>query len=91
MDCITVLIEFRKIFLDILDQLIKDLILQNISLVDYLIPLLRIFFENFKYLKPYYIILKHLIGDKMKGTICKSLKAYYYCFKNLTVLFLEIS
>ena len=59
--------------------------------MDCLIPLLRIFFENFKYLEPYCIILKHLIGNKMKGIICRSLKAYYYCPKNLTVPFLETS
>ena len=90
-DRITALIESKKIFLTILDQLIRDLILQNISLVDGLIPLLRTFFKNLKYLKPYYIILKHLIGNKIKGTIYKSLKGCYYCSKNLTVPFLETS
>jgi hypothetical protein len=83
--------EFRKIFPAILDQLIRDFILQNISLVDCLIPLLRTFFENLKYLKPYYIILKHLIGNKMKRIICWSLEAYYYYPKNLIILFLETS
>ena len=73
MDCIIVLIKSREIFPVILDQLIKDLILQNISSVDCLIPLLKTFFENLKYLKLYCIILKHLIGNKMKGIIYKSL------------------
>ncbi|XTI84252.1 hypothetical protein V2W45_1465362 [Cenococcum geophilum] len=63
----------------------------NISLVDCLIPLLRTFFENLKYLKPCCIILKHLIGNKIKGTIYKSLKGCYYCPKNLTIPFLEMS
>ena len=83
--------ESKKIFLTILDQLIRDLILQNISLVDCLIPLLRTFFKNLKYLEPCCIILKHLIGNKMKGTIYKSLKGSYYCPKNLTVPFLKTS
>jgi hypothetical protein len=83
--------ESRKIFPAILDQLIRDLILQNISSVDCLILLLRTFFENFKYLKPYCIILKHLISNKIKGIICWSLKAYYYYPKNLIIPFLEIS
>jgi hypothetical protein len=69
-NCITALIESRKIFPAILDQSIRDFILQNISLVDCLIPLLRTFFENLKYLKLCYIILKHLIGNEMKGIIC---------------------
>ena len=90
-DCIIALMESRKIFPAILDQLIRDLILQNISLVNYLIPLLKTFFENLKYLKPYCIILKHLISNKIKGIIYRSLKAYYYYSKNLTVLFLKIS
>jgi len=71
--------------------LIRDFILQNISLINCLIPLLRNFFENLKYLKPYYIILKRLIGNKMKQTIYWSLEAYYYNFKNLIILFLETS
>ena len=83
--------ESGKIFPDILDQSIRGLILQNISLVDYLIPLLRTFFKNLKYLEPYYIILKYLISNKIKGTICRSLKACYYPPKNLIILFLEIS
>ena len=83
--------ESRKIFPTILDQLIRDLILQNISLIDYLIPLLRTFFKNLKYLEPCYIILKRLIGNKIKQTICQSLKAYYYSPKNLIIPFLETS
>ena len=90
-DCVTALMESRKIFLTILDQLIRDLILQNISLVDYLIPLLRTFFKNLKYLKPYYIILKRLISNKIKQIICQSFKACYYSPKNVIIPFLKIS
>ncbi|OCK91871.1 uncharacterized protein K441DRAFT_573157, partial [Cenococcum geophilum 1.58] len=51
------------IFPTITDFYKRDALFKNILLVPYLISTLRSCFKNLKYLKPYYTILKQLLGS----------------------------
>jgi hypothetical protein len=59
-------LELRKetIFSAIINTNHREMILQNLKQICYLIPFIRIFQENFKYLRPYTHVIRKLISGK---------------------------
>jgi hypothetical protein len=68
----------RIIFPSVVDEDVRRTLLSNITNLPSLIPSLFTFFETLKYLEPLCDILKRLIGDKMKGTIRRSLLGCFF-------------
>jgi hypothetical protein len=71
------LMQSRTVFPTINDETIRSTLLRNISSVSCLIPSLRTFFENLKYLEPCCTALRALVGPKQKETIRTALFASY--------------
>ncbi|KAI9708411.1 MAG: hypothetical protein M1828_002992 [Chrysothrix sp. TS-e1954] len=55
----------------------RNALLENISRVSGLIPSLRTFFENLKYLEPCSLILKQLLPRKIRGTVRQAYERAY--------------
>ncbi|KAF2259650.1 hypothetical protein CC78DRAFT_410437, partial [Lojkania enalia] len=89
---VTFLMESNQIFATLPDEPgIKNEILQSIKSVRCLIPSLRTFFENQKYLEPCCIILRTLLGESEKRSIWKGFSANYFRPPELYVQYSEQS
>lgn len=67
----------RKIFVRILDPVLRETVLRNIFAVEGTIPSLFTFYENTKHLEPCAKAIKTLIGTPIGGTLCAALKLLY--------------
>jgi hypothetical protein len=74
----TKLMEERKIFCTLQDEAAREEVLQNILVQDQLIPSLRTFFEDQKYLEHCSLILKSLLDDSEKRPLWRAFKANYW-------------
>ena len=74
-----------RIFQSIVGSELRAALMGNISTISCLIPSLRTFFENQKYLEPCCDILKRLAGPLKKRTILQNLMASYRRPAQLTV------
>ncbi|KAF2650673.1 hypothetical protein K491DRAFT_666825 [Lophiostoma macrostomum CBS 122681] len=77
-DYVSGLMQGGVIFPLVVDESLRRALLANICGVSSLIPSLWTFFETLKYLEPVCDILKRLIGNKMKGTIRRSLLGLFF-------------
>jgi hypothetical protein len=84
-DCLSLWIEDRTIFPSIVEDGLRRALLANIASIPSLIPTLSTFFEALKYLEPICDVLKRLIGDKMKGSIRRSLLGCFFRPKSIRV------
>lgn len=75
----------RQLFSALTDPLKRDLLLQAIQSQRCLIPTLRTFFENQKYLEPCSMILKTLLDDAEKRSLWQSFRANFFQPENLRV------
>ncbi|KAH7065100.1 hypothetical protein B0J12DRAFT_561719 [Macrophomina phaseolina] len=67
-----------EIFGQVSNEAVRGRIKSNLSSVQVLIPTLRSFFENLKYLEPCSLILKRLLDPDDKRSIYRCLKAAYF-------------
>jgi hypothetical protein len=74
----TKLMEERKIFCTLQNEAAREEILQNILVQDRLIPSLRTFFEDQKYLEPCSLVLKSLLDDSEKRPLWRAFSANYW-------------
>lgn len=77
-DLIESYISSGEIFRNVTHEPARQGILHTLKSVPGLIPSLRSFFENLKYLEPCSHILKKLLGSKEKRTIYEGLSAAYF-------------
>lgn len=68
----------NELFPSVVDQNARSKLLQNICEVECLIPTLWTFFENLKYLEPCCDAIKQILGDKLRGTLRRSLMGCYF-------------
>lgn len=66
-----------KIFVRILDLVLRETVLRNIFVVEGTIPSLFTFYENTKHLEPCAKAIKTLIRTPIGGTLCAALKLLY--------------
>jgi hypothetical protein len=68
----------KDLFPSVVDENVRQALLQNILQLSVLIPTLWTFFETLKYLEPCCDALKQIIGNNMKSTIRSSLMGSYF-------------
>jgi uncharacterized protein YbdZ (MbtH family) len=89
---VTRLMDDHKIFCEIVQPNIRVDILQRIRSIKCLIPSLRTFFENQKYLEPCASILRKLLGEREKKySLWRGFCANYYAPEKLQVQWAEDS
>ena len=71
-------LESEIIFSQVEDDIKRKILLKNLERVSCIIPSLKTFFENLKYLEPCCQILKHLLPMERPRTIRRELWAHYY-------------
>lgn len=72
------LFEKREIFPTVLDEDDRNTLRANIFGLNTLVPTLWTFFETLKYLEPMCESLKYMLGDRLRGSIRKSLMGCYF-------------
>jgi hypothetical protein len=68
---IDVIMETDHLFSLVSNLAVRQSLLRNLFTVPCLIPSMRVFLENLKYLEPYYNVLKGLIDYTSNSTICE--------------------
>lgn len=84
-DHVSSMMKDHVIFPSVIDETVRKVLLENIVNLPSLIPSLWTFFETLKYLEPICDALKQLIGNKMKGTIRKSLLGSFFPPEKISV------
>ncbi|KAI9674061.1 MAG: hypothetical protein M1822_009577 [Bathelium mastoideum] len=79
----------KKIFSQVRDNEQRQLLIHNVESVPCLIPSLKTFFENLKYLEPCCQVLKRLLPMDRPRSIRRELWAYYYRPNDFSVEYTE--
>jgi hypothetical protein len=87
--CVERLMQTRRIFTTVVDEEVRAELLQGILSQTHLIPSLRTFFEDQKYLEPCSTILKSLLDDSEKRPLWRAFTANYWPTNKIHIQYSE--